>query len=181
MSEVKQIMIDRDNTLFNREKMLYKEFPGDYRQIRYFTLLIIQKAPPEIKEINLLEQQISELIGNAIKHGNKKNPAKRVKVWFSFSEESAHLVVEDEGEGFKGIEEWNVFNVKRSELFNARNFEDMAEYISYRTEESDEFDGGNALFASVEYWDGGVVFNDKRNCVAVLKMFPRIRRLLSVN
>lgn len=72
MSEVKQIIIDRDNTLFDRGKMFYKEFPGDYRQIRYFTLLIVQKAPPEIKEINLLEQQISELIGNAIKHGNKK-------------------------------------------------------------------------------------------------------------
>lgn len=86
-----------------------------------------------------------------------------MKVWFSFSKESAHLVVEDEGEGFKGIEKWNKFNRKRSELFEARNFEDMAEYISYRTEESDAFDGGNALFAAVEYWDGGVIFNDKRN------------------
>lgn len=180
MSEVKEIIIDRDSSLFERKKMLYKEFPGDYRQIRYFTLLIAQKAPPEIKEINLLEQQISELIKNAIKHGNRNNPAKRVKVWFSFSEVSAHLVVEDEGEGFKGLEEWNEFNRKRSELFTAQNFEEMAEYISYQTEQSDELDGGNALFAAVEYWDGGIVFNDKRNCVAVLKIFPKLRRLLSI-
>jgi len=181
VSEVKEIIIDRDNNLFDREKMFYKEFPGDYRQIRYFTLLIIQKAPPEIKEISLLEQQISELIKNAIKHGNKNNPAKRVRVWFSFSEASAHLVVEDEGEGFKGLEEWNKFNKKRNELFMAQNFEEMTEYICWRTEKSDEFDGGNALFAAVEYWDGGIVFNDKKNCVAVLKIFPKIRRSLSIN
>lgn len=181
MSGIKEILIDQDNTLFERGKMFYKEFPGDFRQIRYFTLLIVQKAPPEIKEINLLEQQISELIKNAIKHGNRNNPAKRVKVWFSFDEASAHLVVEDEGEGFKWLEKWNEFNRKRSELFAAQSFEEMAEYISYRTDRSDEFDGGNALFAAVEYWDGGVVFNGKRNCVAVLKMFPKIRGSLSVN
>ena len=180
MSVVKEIIIDRDNPLFDRDRMFYKEFPGDYRQIRYFTLLVVQKAPPEIKEINLLEQQISELIKNAIKHGNRNNPEKMVKVWFLFSATHAHLVVEDEGEGFKGLDEWNEFNRKRSELFAAQNFEEMAEYISYRTDKSDEFDGGNALFAAVEYWDGGIVFNDKRNCVAVLKMFPKIRRSLSI-
>ena len=55
----------------NSLNMLKKEFPSDFRQIRYFTLLIVQSAPTEIKELNLLEQQISEVIKNAVKHGVK--------------------------------------------------------------------------------------------------------------
>ena len=63
-------------------------------------------APLEIKEINLLEQQISEIIKNAVKHGNKCDQNKKVHVWYSFSPTHAHLIVEDEGEGFKDLEKW---------------------------------------------------------------------------
>ncbi|MBN1647531.1 MAG: ATP-binding protein [Spirochaetales bacterium] len=151
--------------------MFFKEFPSDYRQIRYFTLLIVQKAPHEIKEINLLEQQISEIIKNAVKHGNKNNPDKKVRVWFHFSTEEARLIVEDEGEGFKDLEKWNNFNKKRIECFLTDNFEELGNYVSYTTEHSDEHDGGNALFAAVEYWNGGVIFNNKKNKIAVKKTF----------
>ena len=53
--EIKELIINENHPLFDRTGMFYKEFPSDFRQIRYFTLLIVQKAPPEIKEINLLE------------------------------------------------------------------------------------------------------------------------------
>ena len=99
--------------------MLHKEFPSDFRQIRYFTLLIVQSAPPDIKEINLLEQQISEIIKNAVKHGNKCDPEKMVRVWYDFSPEHAHLIVEDEGPGFQDLERWNEFNHRRQELSRA--------------------------------------------------------------
>jgi anti-sigma regulatory factor (Ser/Thr protein kinase) len=102
-----RIEIIDNHKLMDTEGMFYKEFPSDYRQIRYFTLLIVQKAPPEIREINLLEQQISELIKNAVKHGNESNPDKLVKVWYTFSEEHARIIIKDEGEGFIGIKEWN--------------------------------------------------------------------------
>jgi len=173
--EFKEIKIDNKSKLFDTTGMFYKEFPSDYRQIRYFTLLIVQKAPPEIKEINLLEQQISEIIKNAVKHGNKNNPEKKVQVWYSFSKTHAHLIVKDQGEGFKGVEEWNDFNRKRIECFQEHNFEELGNYVSFRTEKSDENDGGNALFAAIEYWDGGVVFSEKRNCIAVLKRFQQRR------
>lgn len=173
MSEVKLLKVDENSELFDKTGMFYKEFDSDYRQIRYFTLLIVQKAPAEIKEINLLEQQISEIIKNAIKHGNKCNLKKKVKVWYSFSIDHAHLIVEDEGDGFKKLGKWNEFNKKRSECFINQNFEEMEKYVSYITEDSDEHDSGNALFAAVEYWNGGVVFNKKKNCVAVFKTFPK--------
>lgn len=172
MSGIKEIKINPKSELFNNEGMFYKELKSDFRQIRYYTLLIVQKAPVEIKGINLLEQQISELIKNAIKHGNNCDPSKIVKVWYSFTNEKAHLIIEDQGKGFKELENWNNFNKKRNEYFKTQNFEEMEKYISYRTEKSDENDGGNALFAAVEYWNGGVVFNEKRNCIVVLKIFP---------
>ena len=70
MEAIKELRSDSNDPLFDKANMLYKEFPSDFRQIRYFTLLIVQSAPLEIKEINLLEQQISEIIKNGVKHGN---------------------------------------------------------------------------------------------------------------
>ncbi len=175
MTEMRKILVDGSSGLFDRTGMFSKKFPSDFRQIRYFTLLIIQKAPPEIKEINLLEQQISELIKNAVKHGNRKDPAKNVHVWFAFDETSARIIVQDEGQGFKRLEEWNEFNRKRNECFQRQDFEEMASYVSFVTPDSDEHDSGNALFAAVEYWDAGLVFNEKKNCVAAAKHFPQKR------
>ena len=52
---------------------------------------------------------------------------------------------------------------------------DLANYVSYRTIDSQLDDGGNALFAALEYWDGGIVYSDERNCVAVAKNFAQKR------
>ena len=164
---------DGGDPLFDKTDMLYKEFPSDFRQIRFFTLLIVQAAPPEIKGVNLLEQQISEVIKNAVKHGNKCDISKKVKVWYNFSSTHAHIIVEDEGDGFRELEKWNEFNAKRLEYLHNQDFEKLATYVSFRTSESDDNDGGNALFAALEYWDGGFLFNDKRNAVAMLKKYPK--------
>lgn len=178
---VKAIQVDENSPLFEKTGMLHKEFPSDFRQIRYFTLLIVQSAPPDIKDVNLLEQQISEIIKNAVKHGNRCDLEKKVRVWYSFSPEHAHLIVEDEGPGFKDVEKWNKFNQKRQSLLEGNDFEALADYVSFRGDKADENDGGNALFAALEYWDGGFVFNSKRNCVAMLKRFPKKRRGVKVD
>jgi len=181
LNEIKEIRVDEGSQLFDKTNMFYKEFPSDYRQIRYFTLLIVQSAPLEIKEINLLEQQISEVIKNAVKHGNKNNPEKKVHVWYSFSPIHAHLIVEDEGEGFKDLEKWNDFNRKRLECLAQSNFDELGNFVSFRTLKSDDTDGGNALFAALEYWNGGFIYNKKRNCVAMLKSFPQKRHGISID
>ncbi len=172
---VLEIRVDENAPIFDRTGMLHKEFPSDFRQIRYFTLLIVQSAPPEIKEINLLEQQISEVIKNAVKHGNRSNPEKKVRVWYDFSPEHAHLIVEDEGEGFKDLEKWNEFNRNRQHCLDKQDYESLADFVSFRSSTADDNDGGNALFAALEYWDGGFIFNQKRNSVAMLKRFPKRR------
>jgi hypothetical protein len=181
MDEFKSLIVDEKSKLFDTTGMFYKEFESDYRQIRYYTLLIIQKAPMEIQEINLLSQQVSELIKNAVKHGNKCDVKKKVKVWFLFTTEMAHIIVQDEGEGFKDLEKWNEFNMKRNECFQNQNYEEIEKYISFRTNKSDEYDGGNAMFAAVEFWNGGVVFNNKKNGVAVLKTYQKKRRGIDID
>lgn len=176
MEQYKTLRSDENDPLFDTTNMMYKEFPSDYRQIRYFTLLIVQSAPLEIKEINLLEQQISEVIKNAVKHGNKCDLNKKIRVWYSFSPSHAHLIVKDEGEGFRELEAWNEFNRRRLDCLHQQNYALLSDFVSFRTEHSDEHDGGNALFAALEYWNGGFVFNNKRNAVAMLKKFPLERR-----
>jgi len=178
--KIKKIIIDDNHPLMNRDGMFSKEFPSDFRQIRYFTLLIVQKAPPAIKEINLLEQQISEMIKNAVKHGNGCDESKKIKVWYYFSETEARIIVEDEGPGFSAIDQWNQFNEERQACLIANDFEKLADYVAYTTEKSDENDGGNAMFAAVEYWDEGVVFTQKANCVAMGKHFEKKSSSLKV-
>jgi hypothetical protein len=119
----------------------------------------------------LLEQQISEIIKNAVKHGNKNDVKKKVRIWHKFTRDMARLIVEDEGEGFKSLEKWNAFNRKRNRQVCEQNYDELGDYVSFRNDSSDESDGGNALFAAVEYWDGGLVFNEKRNAVAMKKLF----------
>lgn len=169
--EIKELRSDENDPLFDKTNMLQKVFSSDFRQIRYFTLLIIQSAPAEIKELNLLEQQISEVIKNAVKHGNHCDLNKKVTVWYSFSPTHAHVIVQDEGEGFKDLEKWNEFNRKRLEYLQTQDYEKLSNYVSFKTQESDSQDGGNALFAALEYWNGGFVYNGKRNGVAMLKRF----------
>ena len=133
--------------------------------------MLVSSAPSRIKESNLLEQQVSELIKNGIAHGNKKDPRKLLKVWYSFNREEARLIVEDEGAGFGEIQAWNAFNRRRIECLRKQHFDDLVNYISFRGQDSGEMDGGNALFAALEYWNAGLVFNEKHNAVAAKKVF----------
>ena len=68
--EIKELRSDDNDPLFDKTNMLRKDFPSDFRQIRYCTLRIVQSAPSEIKEVDGREQQISEVIKNGVKHGN---------------------------------------------------------------------------------------------------------------
>ena len=180
IKNMKKLLQDDYHQLFSKKNMIKKVFPSDYKQIRFFTLMVVQKAPPEIKEINLLEQQVSEIIKNAIKHGNHSDSSKSISVWYMFSPEEARLIVQDEGKGFKEIKQWNEFNAKRLELLQNEDFINIAQYVSYRTEKSDENDGGNAMFAALEYWNSGVVFNNEGNCIAVGKKFNKQRATIEI-
>jgi anti-anti-sigma factor len=167
----KGIIQDNSHPLLQTAGMYHKEFNLDLRRVRKLSQLILQKAPPRIREVNLLEQQISEIIKNAIRHGNRNDPNKKIRIWFSFAEDHAHLIVQDEGSGFRDVKDWNDFYNRKMKAFEERDFDTMMNYLSYRTEDSVESDGGNALFAAVEYWNRGVVVSDRGNTVAVKRSY----------
>lgn len=168
------ITVDDNHENLNRNGLRYKTFSSDIRLIRYITMIILKHAPQDIEGKSILEQQVSELIKNGAKHGNLYNSRKKLKVWFSFTSSQAHIIVEDEGSGFKEIEKWNSFKILRDKAFRSRKFKDMAKYAIWRGENSKEDDGGNSLFAATEYWNRGVVFSRRGNSVGVKRIFSPI-------
>ncbi len=169
-----KLISDEKNSLFDKTYLRYKCFDSDYSQVRYYSHLLLQSAPVDIVGGELLEQQIAEMIKNAIKHGNNCNIEKKVHVWYSFGNTYAHLIIEDEGEGFTHLEKWNNFNKQRLEFLEKKDFENLSNFVSFKTDKSDKDDGGNAMFAALEYWNG-LIFNNKKNGVAMYKIFEKKR------
>lgn len=173
IAKEKQLIVDENSPFFNTKGMSFKAFPSDLSKVRKYALYCIRFMPEKYKEKNLLEQQLSEIIKNAIKHGNHEDPKKKVKVWFRANRKKRyiHFIVEDEGEGFQDLEKWNEFYKKRNHAIASHNYEEMLKYINYKTPHSTETDGGNALFAAIEYWNGGIIYNQKKNKVSVIRFF----------
>lgn len=167
----KIIKINNSSDLLSKKEMTLKIFRTDFRLIRFITMMITKNAPPCIRDINLLEQQISEVIKNAAKHGNKYDPDKSIKIWYKFNKLSAHIIVEDQGEGFSDIEKWNHLKLLRDKAFRERDYNKMFKYAAWKGKNSKEDDGGNSLFAALEYWNEGVVFNEQRNTIALKRRF----------
>jgi hypothetical protein len=172
--KLKKLIVDENSKWFDTKGMLLKVFPSRFQKIREYALFLIKGMPEKFKEKNLLEQQLSEIIKNGIEHGNKSDPKKKVKVWYKARRRGrkyVHFIIEDEGEGFQNLEDWNVFYTQRNFYIEKQDFENMIKFINYRGPDSTEMDGGNALFAAIEYWNGGMVYNAKKNKVSVVRYF----------
>lgn len=167
---VRKLIVDEYNELFEAQGMKYVEYPGDYLRVREYAAQILKECPVEYREENLLEQQLSELIKNGIKHGNRKDKSKKIRIWYDFRNR-ARFIVQDEGEGFRELEEWNKFYRKRQEALHDNDFDTFLSLASYRGPRSDEDDGGNSLIAALEYWNGGMIYNKGRNKIGVQRWF----------
>jgi len=167
---VRKLIVDDRNELFDAQGMRYAEFPSDIAKVRDYSGEILAGCPEPFLEGNLLEQQLSELIKNAIKHGNGNDPAKLVRVWFDLRKR-VRFIVEDEGPGFVEIERWNEFFRDRQTALWNEDFDTFLDLASYRGPHSDESDGGNSLIAALEYWNGGMIYNGKRNKVGVVRWY----------
>jgi hypothetical protein len=167
---VRKLIVDERNELFDAQGMKYLEFPSDFSRVREFAALVLASCPEQFKEGKLLEQQLSEIIKNGIKHGNRSDPAKRLRVWYDLRKR-ARFIVEDEGEGFQGLDEWNDFYRTRQRALYDEDFDTFLSLASYRGPHSDETDGGNSLIAALEFWNGGMIFNEAKNKVGVVRWF----------
>ena len=166
----RKLIVDERNELFDLQGMRFAAFPSDFSRIREYTTLVLADCPDDFREGNLLEQQLSEIIKNGIKHGNRNDPAKRLRVWYDLRKR-VRFIVEDEGEGFGDLEKWNEFFKKRQTALFKEDFDAFLALASYRGPKSDEDDGGNSLIAALEYWNGGMIFNNAKNKVGVVRWF----------
>lgn len=92
-----------------RKKDLHPEIirvtiPSDIKELKKIEHITNHIA----KKLNMSEDQednlsiaVTEAVGNAIVHGNKKDRDKRVFVSFSLLEKKLRIKVKDEGKGFK--------------------------------------------------------------------------------
>ncbi len=168
---IRKLIVDEGNELFDAQGMRYAEFASDFDRVRDYAALILESCPPAFREGNLLEQQLSEIIKNGIKHGNRRDSAKRLRVWYDLRKR-ARFIVEDEGEGFTGLDNWNEFYRKRQTSLHEEDFDGFLTLASWRGPGSDDEDGGNSLIAALEYWNGGMIYNGRRNKVGVVRWFP---------
>lgn len=167
---VRKLLVDDRNELFDAQGMKFVEFPSDLSQVRRYATEILKDCPEAFLEGNLLEQQLSELIKNGIKHGNHSDPTKTLKVWYDLRKR-ARFIVEDEGAGFVALDDWNDYFRRRQTALWNEDFDTFLTLASYRGPHSDETDGGNSLIAALEYWNGGMIYNGKRNKVGVVRWF----------
>jgi hypothetical protein len=167
----RKLIVDENNELFDAQGMKYIEFKSDFSKIREYSAKILEHCPGQFLEENLLEQQLAEIIKNGIKHGNKCDVSKKLKVWYDFRHR-VRFIVEDEGEGFKDLEKWNDFYTRRQKALYEQDFDLFLRIASYRGPESDESDGGNSLIAALEFWNGGMIYNDVKNKIGVVRWFP---------
>jgi hypothetical protein len=166
----RKLIVDDHNELFDAQGMAMVELPSDYSMVREYAAMILADCPEHFREGNLLEQQLSEIIKNGIKHGNKSNISKKLRVWYDLRKR-ARFIVEDEGEGFRELEAWNEFFHRRQTALYQQDFDRFLSLASYRGPTSTEEDGGNSLIAALEYWNGGMIFNRARNKVGVVRWF----------
>jgi serine/threonine-protein kinase RsbW len=79
---------------------------------------------------------VREALANAIKHGNRQDPRKRVEIRVEIAEGIVEIVVEDEGEGFEPEEvrdplaPENLFRTNGRGIFYMRKFMDEVSYGS---------------------------------------------------
>jgi serine/threonine-protein kinase RsbW len=166
----RKLIVDDRNELFDAQGMRYLSFPSDFARIREYTARVLADCPPAFMEGNLLEQQLSEIIKNGIKHGNRNDPEKRLQIWYDLRKR-ARFIVEDEGEGFQALDDWNEFFKRRQTALFNEDFDAFLALASYRGPRSDDEDGGNSLIAALEYWNGGMIFNGAKNKVGVVRWF----------
>lgn len=83
------------------KKTLHLELQSNFKELDKVKEEIFRHLPDELKvEAQMLAAGACELAANAMEHGNKLDPGKRVNLELILTEEYACAIVEDEGEGF---------------------------------------------------------------------------------
>lgn len=82
-----ELIVNNDTILWDITGMEYKEFHSDILKIRNYAKEVTKMMVNKINKSDyfLLEQQVSEIIKNAIRHGNQRDINKLACVWYQFN------------------------------------------------------------------------------------------------
>ncbi|MBU1077276.1 MAG: ATP-binding protein [Spirochaetes bacterium] len=168
-----ELVIDNNTELWLVTDMEHDIFPSDINKVGEYTDAATECVRENIsgEDFQVLQHEVSELIINAVTHGNKNDLGKIIRLWYSFKDDSYKFIIEDQGAGFQDLEKWNDFNRKRNHAIQSKDMHLMKEYAFYRSETDDTGKGGSTLFGALEYWDSGVIFSNKRNKIVTVKYF----------
>ena len=70
------------------------------RKVQDRIIDLLEKLEFPLRDVFAVRLALEEALVNAIKHGNRMDPNKRVRVECSISDDRVKIVIEDEGSGF---------------------------------------------------------------------------------
>lgn len=172
-----ELIVDENSLLFDTAGMKHYTFPSDISRMRDFAMEVLENLPQRYQALSfLLEYNVSELIKNAIRHGNNCDLSKQIFVHSEITSQYFRVIVTQQGRGFINLEDWNSYYRQRLQAFEICDVDKMIELACYASENSNEQDGGNALIAALDFWDSGLVFNHNRKSVSALKILPPLSK-----
>jgi len=89
-----------DQNILDQEEMIIPSDSNQLPKIEKFSKRISEKARLSTDKSENLAIVLTELVNNAILHGNKKNPKKKVTIRVLYYNDRVQISVKDEGYGF---------------------------------------------------------------------------------
>ena len=84
----------------NHYQMIIESDLNEIQHVEEFTEELVNKLGFSEEERDSLAISITEMVGNAISHGNKHNEKKKVVIDFYINKEGIRITIQDEGDGF---------------------------------------------------------------------------------
>lgn len=84
----------------NEIKLTISSRLDELKKVEHLSEKIAKKIALAEDEQNNLSIAVTEAVGNAIVHGNKKDPQKKVYIVFRIQKNQVNVSVKDEGKGF---------------------------------------------------------------------------------
>lgn len=120
-------------------RMTLPSNPKSIGRVEGFIKKIDKRIPLDEIQMHKLMVSLTEAVNNAIMHGNKSNPAKKVKVECDCQPEFLVITISDQGKGFKlqdvknPLHEENLLRTSGRGIFLMRTLMDKVDYEIKRT------------------------------------------------
>ena len=115
-------------------RMTLPSNPKSIGRVEGFIKKIHKKIPLDEIQMHKLMVSLTEAVNNAIMHGNKSNPAKKVKVVCECEADELEITIADQGKGFKlqdvknPLHEENLLRTSGRGIFLMRTLLDKVDY-----------------------------------------------------